>query len=698
MEKKSSQIKAPIAKKKDFSYEKFGNTIHDPYHWLSDRDSKEALDYLQAENRYAALGLKPLEGLKKSLFEEMKGRLPEKRDQEPVSMGEYFYYTAWEKEKPYPILKRRKKSNSKEEILLDQNSLHSPSGYLSVFHRVSPNHHLLAFARDERGREFYNISFKNLKTKELLKVSIPSATRYFVWANDSRTLFYTRQDRKSLRSFQVYRFDIDTGQSHLVFEEKDPEFVVYLYKSLCQKKIMIGLINGGGYTTEVRYISANRPHEPAVLFCRRESKHAYYLFYGEGFFYILTNKDGAFNFKLMRAKETPQPKAVDESACPYPLWEELIPHREEVCLSGFEVEVFKDFIALNTRSKGRQEIEILHKKDGRLSQVLLPKGICSVYSTDNEEYDSPFVRLNYQSLTQPLRVYDYFVREEKLELKQQTRLQGGFSPENYVSAQEYALSKDGLKIPISLVYRKDLKIKPSTPLLLYAYGAGGMSSDPIFKSSVVSLLDRGFIYAIAHVRGGGEKGEKWHEGGSLLNKKNSFTDFISCLEHLIDRSYTSPRHTYIEGVSAGGLLVGAVLNQRPDLVHSALARVPFVDCLTSSLDESIPLATSYTYSELGNPNEKRYYDYMRSYSPYDNVKKMSYPHLLISAGLHDSRVQYWEPAKWTAKLREHKTDNNKLFLLTDMKSGHFGSTDRLKRLKASALSYAFLIGIEQSLI
>ena len=701
MKEQPSKLISPKAKKQDFFHEKFGNKTRDPYYWLRNRDSKEVLDYLKEENQYAEACLKPLETVKRKLFEEMKSRLPEKQNQEPVSIGEYFYYKTWEKEKAYPIHKRKKKSDNKEEIILDENTIQTKSGYLDVARPlISPNHNLLAYALDEQGREFYNIYFKDLKTGKLLDVFIPSATFDFVWANDNKTLFYVLQDKQTLRAFQVYRFHIETGEKQLVFEEKDVKFSVFLSKSLSQEKVLI--CSHSIQTTEYRYVSADKPEENFILFCKREPQHEYHLDYGEGIFYILSNANEAFNFKLMKVPEffQKQSKALgniedEKGAYPSSLWKEIVPHRPETFIENYEV--FKTFLALDVRHQGRQEIEILDKQNLKLSKIPFDEKIYSVQLGDNEEYESSFFRLNYQSLTQPLMVYDYFVDTNKLQFKSQTQVQGGFSSENYISQEEYAVAKDNSRIPISLVYRKDRKPNSSTPLLLYAYGSYGFSTDPDFRSSVLSLLDRGFVYAIAHVRGGNEKGKKWYEEGKLLNKQNTFSDFISCAEHLIEQSYTSSPHLYIMGGSAGGLLIGAVLNKRPDLFHAAVASVPFVDCLTTMLDENIPLSTR-EYEEWGNPNEKKYYDYIKSYSPYDNIKKTSYPHLLIQTGYYDPRVQYWEPAKWIAKLRDYKTDSNLLLLLTNMESGHFGSTGRLETLKLYALYYAFLIGIEQSLI
>ena len=689
----------PKAQKQNFFHKKFGDKILDPYYWLRNRDTAEVLDYLEKENQYVKDKLKPLEGFKTTLFKEMKSRLPEKQDQEPVSIGDYFYYSTLKKQKQYPIHKRKNKLSNNEEIILDENSIQTKSSYLDIKNLcVSPNHEILAYALDNKGREFYNICFKNLKTGKLLELSILEATSDFVWANDNKTLFYVQQDKETLRAFQVYRFNIETRKKELVFEENDLRFSVFVSKTLC--KSWITILSFSSQTTEYRYLSAHQPEKDFTLFCKREKNHEYHLNYGDGFFYILSNKDQAFNFKLMKApfkkeQELSGEKKNAEGAYPHSLWEELIPHRPEIFIENYEV--FKKFIVLEIRFEGQQKIEILDRQKWDSHRVSFPEKIYSVRLRNNEEYQSPSLRLEFQSLTQPVIIYDYEVEKKKLHFKSQTSVKGGFCSNNYISQAEYALAKDGSKIPISLVYRKDIQPSSSTPLLLYAYGSYGMSMDPGFRSTVLSLLDRGFIYAIAHIRGGSEKGRKWYETGKLLNKKNTFSDFIYCAEYLIDQSYTSSSHLYIMGGSAGGLLIGAVLNQRPDLFRAAVASVPFVDCLTTMLDKSIPLSTG-EYEEWGNPNDKKYYDYIKSYSPYNNVKKTTYPHIFIQAAYHDPRVQYWEPVKWAAKLRDRKTDDNLLLLLTNMESGHFGSTGRLENLKLYSLYYAFLIGIEQSLI
>ena len=699
MKNSFKKLVPPKAQKRDFFHKKFGDKILDPYHWLKNRDAPEVLNYLEEENKYAKEKLRHLESLKARLYGEMRDRLPKKENQEPVPIGDYMYYRVWEKQRQYPIHKRKRKSDNKEQIILDENSIKTKSGYLDVGALcVSTNHDILAYALDEQGREIYNIYFKDLKTDQMMEHFIPGATSDFVWSNDNRTLFYIRQDKETLRAFQVYRFHIETGKSELVFEEKDLKFSVSLNKTLC--KSWITILSFSRQSTEYRYLSADRPEEDFALFCQREKDHEYYLHYGDGFFYILSNKDQAFNFKLMEVAENKKQSLLNskehkKGLYPHFLWKEFIPHRKDVFIENYEV--FKDFISLETRLEGWQTIEVIDRQTLDLHRVHFPEEIYSIRLGDNKEYKSLYLRLRFQSLTQPPIVYDYEVAKRELHFKSQMQVKGGFCSKNYVSQAEYALAEDGSKIPISLVYKKDLQPSSSTPLLLYAYGSYGISMNPGFKYDILSLLDRGFVYAQAHIRGGSEKGRKWYEDGRLLNKKNTFSDFICCAEYLINKSYTSPSHLYIMGGSAGGLLMGAVLNKRPDLFRAVIALVPFVDCLTTMLDENIPLST-LEYEEWGNPNDKKYYDYMKSYSPYNNVKKIKYPPVFIQTGYHDPRVQYWEPAKWTAKLRENKTDENLLLLLTNMDSGHFGSSGRLEILKQYALYYAFLIGIEKVII
>ena len=692
MSKSKSEIKAPQAKREKHLHKKFNDEIWDHYHWLKKRDDPEVLKYIEQENTYSKEKLKVLEPLQKKLFQDMKNRLPEKEQEEPVPMGEWFYYKKWEKEKPYPFYMRRKKTSDKEELILDINALSQGKDYFNVSSvEVSPDHNMLAYALDDKGREFYNIYFKNLQTGERFPAVIPDVTNDFVWANDNQTVFYVQQDKKTLRAFQAYRFDLKTGKKDLLYTEEDEKFSIYLNKSLCQTWIF--LCSSSSQTTEYRYLPAHQAYENFKLFSKRKKGHEYHINYGEGVFYILSNKDKAYNFKLMQVSES----ALKEEEENYPssLWEDRIPHRAEVFIEDYEV--FKNFIAIHSRKNCKEEIEVYDLKKSQLNLIDFKEKTYSVILGNNKEFQSPFLRVMFETPIQPPTVYDYEWETKKLRFKSQVKYSGDFATQDYQTEFLFAKAQDGALIPISLVYKKSASINSSTPLLLYGYGSYGASSDPLFDPYLISLLNQGFVYAIAHIRGGSEGGRKWYEKGRLLDKKNTFKDFISCAEFLIEKSYSSPKHLYIMGGSAGGLLIGAVLNEKPELFRGAVARVPFVDCLATMLDKTIPLSTG-EYEEWGNPNDKTYYDYIKSYSPYNNIKRAHYPYLLVESGYHDPRVQYWEPVKWIAKLREHNQSNHLIALTMNMKSGHFGSTGRLEYLKLLASCYSFFLGIEKNLI
>ena len=681
----------PKAQKEKYLHKKFNDTITDYYHWLKKKGDSEVLNYISKENQYFQEQLKILNPLQKKLFKEMKSILPQEEYQEPVPLGEWFYYKVWKKNKAYPIYMRRKRNSEKEEILLDVNDFENKI-YLDVSSvQVSPNHKILAYALDDQGREFYNIYFKDLETGKTFPGFISKVTSCFVWANNNKSLFYVQQDKQTLRNFQVYRYDLQTGKKTFFYEEKDENFSVYLNKTLCQTWITLAVIST--QSSEYHYLPADKASESFKLFSKRETDHEYHIHYGNGIFYILTNKDKALNFKLMQVFESSFKK--ENSSYPSFLWKDLIPHRKETFIQ--EYEVFKDFIVLNVRKNYKEEIEIYNLQTSQLKTIDFNEELYSIKIKDNREFKTDYLRLVFQSPLQALTVYDYSFKEQKLHFKSQKKYSGKFNSKNYKVKALKARTHDGIQIPISLVYKKNLSINSSTPLLLYGYGAYGLSLDHSFDSSLFPLLNQGFIYAMAHVRGGSEGGRIWYEKGRLLNKKNSFQDFISCCEFLIQESYTSSKHLYIMGESAGGLLIGSVLNERPDLFKGAVARVPFVDSLATLLDKTIPLSIG-EYEEWGNPNEKIYYDYIKSYSPYNNIKQKKYPHLLIESGYHDPRVPYWEPLKWIAKLREYNQSNCLMVLKMNMKSGHFGSTGRIEFLKLKALCYSFLIGIEKGKI
>ncbi|MGI9549074.1 MAG: S9 family peptidase, partial [Bdellovibrionales bacterium] len=659
---------APKAPKKKHVLEKFEKQRMDPYYWLREKDSLDVLKYIEKENQYTKKSLKPVQDLEKQLFKEMHALILKNYDSVPASDGGYKYYHSFVKGKKYPIHKRIHKQTRKEEVILDENQACKGFKYFDVSDiDVSPNGNILAYSVDTQGREFYQVVFKDLTTGKNLKNSLSKVTSEFAWANDNRTLLYTKQDPETLREYQVYSFDIFTGEQKLIYEEKQVEFSVFLFKDLSEKFIFMGSKNSTA--REYFYVPADSPHQKIRRFYKKKPKHEYFVLYGSGSFYILTNKDSAFNFKLMQVKAS----SLKEDDYSPQDWEEVIPHRENVYIESYEV--FQDFIALEVRKDGHLGVEIFDRKTEKLYTISFPEEIYSLSLDSNYEYSTDLLRISYESFTQPNTIYDYDIKNKKFHFKKQYSVGKKFKSEDYVSVRKFAKANDGTLIPLSLIYKKDLKISSSTPVVLYGYGAYGLSEDPYFDRSLIPILDRGFIYAVAHIRGGMDLGKKWYESGKLLKKKNSFSDFIKSAEFLIENSYTSSDHLYIMGGSAGGLLVGAVLNERPDLFKGAIASVPFVDVLTTLLDKEIPLTTT-DYSEFGNPEDKKYYDYIQGYSPYDNVRKTNYPHLMIDTGYHDSRVQYWEPVKWAAKLRANKRDDNLLLLKVKMGTGHFGETGR----------------------
>ena len=667
--------------KKDFFHEKFGDRRYDPYHWMKKRDNPDVLEYLNSENEHVKEQLKSTKPLQKQIFKEIKSRIPN-YDTYPYKSGEYVYWTAYAEGKEYPIYKRKHQKTQKEEIFLNTNELAKGKDYFDLAgdFQVSFDHKIVAYAVDQTGSEKYDIHFKNLETGQILNQFISGVTSDFVWANDNKTLFYVDADEVTMRAYRVFRYDIYSGKKEMIFEEKNESYHVILEKTISEDYIFIGIVSST--TTEWHFLSANKPNDSFTVFLKREKDHEYDIDYGEDSFYILTNKDGAYNFKLMKTSV----HDLSPSA-----WEDVIPHNKEIYIESFSN--FKEFIALTVRTGSYQEIRLLNKKTFALEKISFPDSICYCTVDFNEEYNTKHLRVKMSSLIRPSAIYHYNYDNKELELKQQISAGKDFSSENYILKREFAVARDGTKIPITIVHRKDLKMNPNNPLFLEGYGAYGLSYDPFFNHSLPSLLDRGFVGAIAHIRGGSENGIKWHEQGKLLEKKNTFYDFIDVAEHLVNHSYTSPAHLYVEGRSAGGLLVGAVLNERSDLFNGVIAGVPFVDVVSTMLDEMLPL-TTMEYEEWGNPNEKECYEYIKSYSPYDNIKKMDYPHVLAIAGYNDYRVSYHEPAKWIAKLREYRTNNNRLFLVTEMKSGHRGASGRFEWIKVQALSYAFLLSLE----
>jgi len=615
--------------------------------------------------------------LQERLYHEILGRIQETDLSVPMKRDDYFYYTRTEEGKAYAIQCRKHGSlEASEEVLLDANVLAEGQKYFRLGNfAISPDHRLLAYSTDLEGDEAYTIQVKDLASGELLPDRIANTYYTLEWANDNRTFFYTVLD-PAKRPYRAFRHELGSAQDTLVYEETDGRFTLGLGKTRSRRFLFIELASP--LTSELRYLEAAEPKgEFRVLLPRRQNVEYDAAHHGE-YFYIRTN-DQAKNFRLMRT-EVAHPSSEQ--------WHEIIPARAEVTIEG--VDSFEDHIAVYERERGLEKICIRDGLGALSHYIDFPEPVYTVSATGNAEYKTNILRFSYTSLVTPTSVFDYNVRTRERELKKQYEVRGGYDASQYQSERIFAKAPDGVEVPISLVYRKSFERNGARPLLLYGYGSYGHSIDPRFSSDRLSLLDRGFVFAIAHIRGGAEMGEEWHDHGKLLEKRNTFSDFIACAEHLIATRYTSSEHLAIMGGSAGGLLMGTVLNMRPELFHAAIAKVPFVDTLNTMLDPTLPL-TIAEYEEWGNPEDKQYYDYIRSYSPYDNVAAREYPKMLVTAGLNDPRVSYWEPAKWVAKLRTLKTDSNALLLKTDMGSGHFGPSGRYEGIKETAFDYAFLL-------
>jgi len=681
-----NDISAPQAKVIPKSLKKHKETRIDNYFWLNDRENPEVIDYLNQENAYYESMTSHTKGLQESLYEEMKGRIKEDDSSVPYFYNGYYYITRFETGQDYPIFSRKKGSlSADEEIMFNCNELAKDHAYFKLGGlSISPDNKFATFGVDIVGRRIYTIQIKNLETGEILADKIENATGGSVWANDNNTIFYVRQDEVTLRSDKVFRHKLNTGSEKdvLVFNETDDTFNVSISKEKSRKYIVIG--SGSTLTTEYRILNSDNPDGEFEVFQTRVRGLEYSISHYEDSFYILTNKDKATNFKLMKTPENRTEKKF---------WKDLIPHREDVLLE--DIEIFKNYLVVEERSNGLNHIRIM-PWNGE-PDYYLPFGseTYNAYATTNIDFDTDVLRYSYQSLATPSSVIDFNMKTKTKEiLKEQQVLGGKFDKENYIEERVWATARDGVKVPISMIYRKGLQKNGKNPLLLYAYGSYGITMDTYFSSTRLSLLDRGFVYAIAHIRGGEDLGRQWYEDGKLLKKKNTFTDFIDCSKFVIDEKYTSADHLYAEGGSAGGLLMGVIINEAPQLYNGVIAQVPFVDVITTMLDDSIPLTTG-EYDEWGNPNNKKYYDYMLSYSPYDNIKSQQYPNMYVSTGLHDSQVQYWEPAKWVAKLRNLKTDNNLLFLDTNMDAGHGGASGRFEALKDLAKEFSFLLDLEK---
>ncbi len=695
VERIHQSIEAPIAKKVAKELKAHGDTRIDNYFWmrLSDKQKNEeapdaqtqdVLDYLNAENEYQKAAMKHTEQLQEKLYDEIVGRIKKDDSSVPYNDNGYSYYTRYEKGMDYALYCRKKlEDNAEEEIMLNGPKMAEGLSYFRIGNRsVSPNNELLSFGIDTVSRRRYTIYFKDLKTGELLSDKLENTNGSAAWANDNKTVFYTSKDSVTLRANKIYKHVLGTDQSQdeLVFNEEDDTFSTFVYRSRSDNFIIIGSYQT--LSTEYRFLSADTPNGEWKIIQPRERDLEYGIAHFGDHFYIRTNMD-ATNFKLVK---TPISATTKEN------WEDVIPHREDILLEDFTV--FKNHLVLGERKEGLSTIRVMKWNGDNDHYIQFDDPAYLAYTATNPDFDTNVLRYSYTSLTTPSSTIDYNMEtKEQTVLKEQEVLDPNFSKDNYISERLYATAKDGVKIPISLVYKKGTKKSADTPLLLYSYGSYGNSTEPYFSSTRLSLLDRGFIYAIAHIRGGQEMGRYWYEDGKLLKKKNTFADFIDCGEYLVNNGFTSPEHTYAMGGSAGGLLMGAVLNMKPELWNGVVAAVPFVDVVSTMMDETIPL-TTFEFDEWGNPKNKEYYDYMKSYSPYDNVEAKEYPNILITTGYWDSQVQYWEPAKWIAKLRDLKTDDNLLIMDCDMETGHGGASGRFARYKRTALSYAFMLDLE----
>lgn len=681
-------IKAPVALQKEHTRILHGDTVNDPYYWMYDYfgkgpDSTNVVNYLKEENKYTDSLMAGTKAFREKLFTELKGRIKEKDENVPVFKNGYYYYTRTEEGKQYYKYCRKKGSlDAKEEILLDIDKMAEGKPYFAAAgFEISEDNKLLAYGVDEVSRRQYTIYIKNLETGELLKDAIKNTEADPCFAADNKTIFYTSKNPVTLLSEKIKRHTLgeDANKDVIVYEEKDKSNYIGVGKSKNNKYIMI--YSSATMSSEIRFIDATKPMDAFKVFAARMKNVLYDVSVLEDKFLITTNQN-ALNFKLM---ECPLDKTESNN------WKEVIPHRTDVLLQG--VEAFKDFLVFNERKGGLVQLRIKSLKDGKEHSLDFGEATYAAGVGANPEYNTSKLRYNYTSLTTPSSVYDYdmFTKEKKL-LKQQ-EVVGGYNNKDYITERLTATAKDGTKVPISIVYKKGFKKDGNAPLLLYAYGSYGSSTDASFSSSRLSLLNRGFAYAIAHIRGGQEMGRQWYEDGKMMKKINTFTDFIDCAQFLVNEKYTSKNHLYAQGGSAGGLLMGAVVNMAPDMWNGVIAQVPFVDVINTMLDESIPLTTN-EFDEWGNPKNKEAYDYMKKYSPYENIEKKAYPNILVTTGLHDSQVQYFEPAKWVAKLRATKTDKNILMLKTDMDFGHGGASGRFDYLKDIAFNYAFLFALE----
>ncbi|MBX2917418.1 MAG: S9 family peptidase [Cyclobacteriaceae bacterium] len=691
----ATTIAAPVADKKPDTLS--GNRI-DNYYWMKlsdeqknadvkDAQTQKVINYLTAENDYLKASLKHTEALQKKIYDEIIGRIKQTDESVPYRDNGYWYYTRYEQGQEYPIYCRKKGTmEAAEEVMLNVNELAKGHSYYSITGlSVSEDNNLLAYAEDSVSRRRYTIYIKDLRTGKLVEEPVPNTEGQVTWANDNKTYFYTRKDSVTLRSRWIIKHKLGTPSKNdpVVSEEADETFYTGIYKTKSKKYLVVWA--GSTLTNHYKFLDANKPDGKFKEFTPRERGLEYSIDHYGDKFYIVTNLD-ALNFRLM---ETPVAKTERAN------WKEKIAHRKDTLLQG--IEIFKDYLVLSERANANTLMRIIDQQTGKKHYLDFGEPAYTTYPSINIDFDTELLRYGYTSMTTPSSTYDYNMRTRERKLLKQQEVVGGYNPADYVTERQWATADDGTLIPMSIVYKKGIEKNGNNPTLLYGYGSYGASMNPTFSITRLSLLNRGFVYAIAHIRGGQEMGRQWYEDGKMFKKKNTFTDFIDCAEYLIAEKYTTPEKLFASGGSAGGLLMGAVVNMRPELFKGVIAAVPFVDVVTTMEDESIPLTTG-EFDEWGNPKNPESYMYMLEYSPYDQVKPQHYPNMLVTTGFHDSQVQYWEPAKWVAKLRELKTDNNKLLLRTNMETGHGGTTGRFKVYEELAQEYAFIVdlaGIKQ---
>lgn len=689
---KKAQPNPPVAVKDDSILRQHGDSRVDPYFWMRltdaqksaetpDNQTRKVLDYLDAENDYTRAIMQDTEDLQEKLYGEIVGRIKQTDESLPYFKNGYWYYTRYEEGKEYPIYARKKGDlAAKEQIMLDANEMAEGYDYYAIGGiSVSPDNKMIAFGEDTVSRRVYHIRFKDLETGDFLDDVLENTSGSGAWANDNKTFFYTTKNQVSLLTEKIWRHRLGESKDDLMYEETDPSYYIGVYKSKSDKYIIIW--NSSTLSSDYHILPADDPAGRFKQFTPREKVHEYSIDHYEDKFYIVTNWD-AKNFRLMQ---------TDISSTEKSSWQEVIANREDVLLE--DIEVFSDYLVVEERSNALTHLRIIDQKSNEEHYLDFGEPAYVTYASTNTEFDTNLLRFGYSSLTTPNSIYDYNMESREKTLKKQQEVVGGHNPEEYLTERFSVEARDGVQVPMTIVYKKSTSINQDTPLLLYSYGSYGSSSDPWFNSARLSLIDRGFVWAIAHIRGGQEMGRDWYEQGKMFKKKNTFNDFEDCAQYLVDNKYTSPEHLYALGGSAGGLLMGAVVNQAPQLFNGVIAAVPFVDVVSTMLDESIPLTTN-EFDEWGNPKNLESYEYMLSYSPYDQVKKQNYPNMLVTTGLFDSQVQYWEPAKWVAKLRDYKTDDNILIMNTNMEAGHGGASGRFERYKETALEYAFLLKLE----